>query len=76
MRYLDSKAGSGPAQNKSRIAPSSDKQGQQDDEPEATDAAERLAKEAGIDIATVKGSGEGGRVLARDVQAAIDAGKQ
>jgi len=35
--------------------------------------ARRLAKELGVDIATVRGSGPGGEILASDVQAASDA---
>lgn len=38
--------------------------------------ARRLAKEAGIDIATVRGSGPGGEILASDVQALVDAKAQ
>jgi pyruvate dehydrogenase E2 component (dihydrolipoamide acetyltransferase) len=35
--------------------------------------ARRMAKEAGIDLATIRGSGSGGEVLASDIQALIDA---
>jgi pyruvate dehydrogenase E2 component (dihydrolipoamide acetyltransferase) len=35
--------------------------------------ARRMAKEAGIDIATVRGSGPGGEVLASDIQDLVDA---
>lgn len=35
--------------------------------------ARRMAKEAGIDLATVRGSGSGGEVLASDIQALVDA---
>lgn len=41
-------------------------------EPDATDAAAELAAEAGIDLADVKGTGEGGRVLKGDVEVAIE----
>ena len=39
-------------------------------EPEVTDAAKRRAKELDVDLADVKGSGSGGRVLVKDVEAA------
>jgi pyruvate dehydrogenase E2 component (dihydrolipoamide acetyltransferase) len=35
--------------------------------------ARRMAKEAGIDLASVRGSGPGGEVLASDIQALVDA---
>ena len=35
--------------------------------------ARRMAKEAGIDLATVRGSGPGGEVLASDIQTLVDA---
>ena len=35
--------------------------------------ARRMAKDAGIDISTVRGSGPGGEILASDIQASIDA---
>lgn len=37
----------------------------------ASDAAKKLAKEHGIDLATIKGSGKGGNITKADVQAAI-----
>ncbi len=36
--------------------------------------ARRLAKEAGIDLGTVRGSGPGGEILMADIQALLDAG--
>ncbi len=39
---------------------------------EVTEAAERRAKELGVDPSSVKGTGSGGRVLVRDVEAAAD----
>ncbi len=39
-------------------------------EPEVTDAAKRRAKELGVDPTTVEGTGSGGRVLVKDVEAA------
>ncbi|MDP2497850.1 MAG: 50S ribosomal protein L21 [Candidatus Palauibacterales bacterium] len=43
------------------------------DEVDITDAAEELADEHGIDVATIDGTGKGGRVLKSDVQDAVDA---
>lgn len=40
---------------------------------DATDAALRILEEAGIDPATVKGSGVGGRILVADAEAAVEA---
>ena len=37
----------------------------------ASPVAKRLAREAGLDLATLQGSGPGGRVIKRDVEAAI-----
>jgi pyruvate/2-oxoglutarate dehydrogenase complex dihydrolipoamide acyltransferase (E2) component len=42
-------------------------------QPEATDEAVKLASEHGLDLAAVKGSGAGGRILVKDVEAAIGA---
>jgi len=40
------------------------------EEPEVTDAAKRRAKELGLDPTSVEGTGSGGRVLVKDVEAA------
>jgi len=37
--------------------------------PDATQTAQRLAKEHGIDLATVKGTGTGGRITVNDIRA-------
>lgn len=42
------------------------------DEPEATDAAEKLAAELNVDLSTVTGTGADGRVTVSDVKAAAD----
>ena len=42
------------------------------EEPEITDAAKRRAKELGVDPTEVKGTGSGGRVLVKDVEAAAE----
>jgi len=39
--------------------------------PEATEGAVELAKEAGIDLANVKGSGTEGRIVVKDVEAVV-----
>ena len=43
------------------------------EKPEATDAATRRAEELGIDLSSARGTGAGGRVLVKDVEAAADA---
>ena len=52
--------------------PEASAQAQQDqaEEPEVTEAAKRRAKELGVDPTTVEGTGSGGRVLVKDVEAA------
>ncbi|MEM9033750.1 MAG: dihydrolipoamide acetyltransferase family protein [Actinomycetota bacterium] len=42
--------------------------------PKASPAVRRLARERGVDLASVTGSGEGGRILRRDVEAAAVGG--
>ena len=44
--------------------------------PQVTPVARRLAKEHGIDLATVEGSGPGGRISDADVRRVIDDGAQ
>jgi pyruvate dehydrogenase E2 component (dihydrolipoamide acetyltransferase) len=39
----------------------------------ASPVARKMAKEAGIDLSQIKGTGPGGRVMERDVQAAVEA---
>jgi pyruvate/2-oxoglutarate dehydrogenase complex dihydrolipoamide acyltransferase (E2) component len=43
--------------------------------PEVTEAAQRRAKELGVDLTGVKGTGSGGRILVKDVEAAADGGR-
>lgn len=43
------------------------------EEPDATDAAVRLAKEHDIDLSELKGSGKDDRIIDEDVQTAIEA---
>jgi pyruvate/2-oxoglutarate dehydrogenase complex dihydrolipoamide acyltransferase (E2) component len=49
---------------------STDAQQDAREEPEITDAAKRRAEELGVDPTGVKGTGSGGRVLVKDVEAA------
>jgi pyruvate/2-oxoglutarate dehydrogenase complex dihydrolipoamide acyltransferase (E2) component len=49
---------------------SADVQQDRGEEPEVTEAAKRRAEELGIDPSEVKGTGSGGRVLVKDVEAA------
>ena len=55
--------------------PQASAEAQQDhgQEPEVTDAAKRRAKELGVDPSSVEGTGSGGRVLVKDVEAAAEA---
>ena len=49
---------------------SADAQRAHGEEPEVTEAAKRRAKELGVDPTGVEGTGSGGRVLVKDVEAA------
>ena len=42
--------------------------------PEITEAAQRRANELGVDPSRIKGTGSGGRVLVKDVEATADEG--
>jgi pyruvate/2-oxoglutarate dehydrogenase complex dihydrolipoamide acyltransferase (E2) component len=46
-----------------------------DGEPEITEAAQRRARELGVDLSNVEGTGSGGRILVKDVEAAADGGQ-
>ncbi len=59
----------GPADHRRKIH---SPDGEAEEEPEVTEAAERRAKELGVDLSGVKGTGSGGRVLVKDVEAAAD----
>jgi pyruvate/2-oxoglutarate dehydrogenase complex dihydrolipoamide acyltransferase (E2) component len=45
------------------------------EEPEVTEAAERKAKDLGVDLSGVEGTGSGGRIVVKDVEAAADRGR-
>ena len=47
--------------------------GEVEEGPEVTEAVQRRAKELGVDPSDVKGTGSGGRILVKDVEAAADA---
>lgn len=73
MKYLEAKAlekkaRKGPPENKAQ-APAP-----QSSDPDATEAAVKLASELGVDLSAVKGTGADGRIIVPDVQAA--AGQQ
>jgi pyruvate/2-oxoglutarate dehydrogenase complex dihydrolipoamide acyltransferase (E2) component len=44
-----------------------------EEEQDATEAAKRRAKELGVDLSDVKGTGSGGRILVKDVGVAAEA---
>jgi pyruvate dehydrogenase E2 component (dihydrolipoamide acetyltransferase) len=44
-------------------------------EPSASPVARRMAREAGIDISSIKGSGPGGRIVRDDIQKTIEQSK-
>jgi pyruvate/2-oxoglutarate dehydrogenase complex dihydrolipoamide acyltransferase (E2) component len=48
--------------------------GEAEVEPEITEAAQRRANELGVDPSRIKGTGSGGRVLVKDVEATADEG--
>ena len=48
--------------------------GEVKDEPEITEAAQRRARELDVDLTSVRGTGSGGRILVKDVEAAADGG--
>ena len=47
--------------------------GEGEEEQDATEAAKRRAKELGVDLSDVKGNGSGGRILVKDVGVAAEA---
>ncbi len=49
--------------------------GEAEEEPEVTEAARRRAEELGVDLSDVSGTGSGGRILVKDVEAAADGGE-
>lgn len=68
-------SGSGAAEAESGADSSTENERPAEGQP-LSPAVKKLASESGIDPATVKGSGKGGRVTKGDLQAAIDSRKQ
>lgn len=60
-----------PAKAEKPAEPKAEKPAEPKVEIEATDSARELAAEAGIDLATLEGTGKEGRILKSDVQKAI-----
>ncbi|WP_280247916.1 dihydrolipoamide acetyltransferase family protein [Nocardia abscessus] len=61
-----------PAHGEQALGPD----GAREDGSRATPLIRRLAQEAGIDLATLHGSGPGGRIVRADVEAVISAGER
>jgi len=60
------------AEDSSRDGEVEEEQDATQEEPEATEAAKRRAKELGVDHSSVKGTGSGGRILVKDVEAVAE----
>jgi pyruvate/2-oxoglutarate dehydrogenase complex dihydrolipoamide acyltransferase (E2) component len=77
-RFQDARSGAVPAMappttQPPTLAPGVQAQGQMDaNRVFASPLARRIAREGGVDLCTVKGSGPHGRVVERDVRAALD----
>ncbi|MFC4173751.1 pyruvate dehydrogenase complex dihydrolipoamide acetyltransferase [Microvirga sp. GCM10011540] len=67
-------APSGPAQAQGGAKPNGAGQAQAGNRVFASPLAKRIAKEAGIDLASIQGSGPHGRVVEKDVRAAMAGG--
>jgi 2-oxoglutarate dehydrogenase E2 component (dihydrolipoamide succinyltransferase) len=77
-RIQEGAAAAAPAASTATAAPAaapSAEVGQGEDDPILAPAARKLAEENGIDPATIKGTGKGGRVTKEDAVAAIEAKK-
>lgn len=72
MKYLEAKALRDQPESKVQAPAVGQGQGAPQ-EPEATEAAVKLAAELGVDLGTLKGTGAEGRIIVSDVQAAADA---
>lgn len=59
-----------------RVEPAAPVQVAAPEEARASPAARKIAREAGVDISRIKGSGPGGRIVREDVQKAIEDAKR
>lgn len=62
--------GAGPGDSLDDVEEPSGSEEEDSEEPDATPAAERRADELGVDLNEVEGSGDGGKILVSDVEAA------
>ncbi|MCB2089790.1 MAG: 2-oxo acid dehydrogenase subunit E2, partial [Sphingomonadaceae bacterium] len=67
-------AASAPASAPVETAPAAAAQADAGDGPAASPLARRIAEQAGLDIATISGTGPGGRIVKADVETAIGGG--
>jgi pyruvate dehydrogenase E2 component (dihydrolipoamide acetyltransferase) len=70
-RAGDGADGGGPSAAEAEKAPPADGNGGR---PKASPVARRIAREHGIDLSTIEGSGPGGRIVKADVEAAASGG--
>ena len=65
------------ARDADAVDPEADRtpEAESEEAPEVTEAAERRAKDLGVNPSEVKGTGSGGRVLVKDVEAAANGGR-
>ncbi|MBM7050721.1 2-oxoglutarate dehydrogenase, E2 component, dihydrolipoamide succinyltransferase [Rothia sp. ZJ1223] len=69
------KAEEKPAKEKKEEAPAAETSSESTGDVYVTPLVRKLAKQEGIDLSTVKGTGVGGRIRKQDVQAAVEAKK-
>ncbi|QRZ60906.1 2-oxoglutarate dehydrogenase, E2 component, dihydrolipoamide succinyltransferase [Rothia sp. ZJ932] len=69
------KAEEKPAREKKEEAPAAETSSESTGDVYVTPLVRKLAKQEGIDLSTVKGTGVGGRIRKQDVQAAVEAKK-
>lgn len=72
MRFLEAKALRGAPENKALVPGGENKA----DEIDATDAAQKLADEHNLDLATITGTGANGRITVDDVKAVLPQGDE